>query len=158
MASELAVVVAILGAVGAAALYAFKRLRAALAASLVGEIAEALNVIEMHDIERILGQASEGSSASVALPAFSAIAYRSQVNRLGLLGSHLARLTAAFYESLSVLGEELHALAAETSETERIERKKLIMTELQQTFALGDDVLQGLRSLISRHDASISRA
>ncbi len=132
-------------------------MRRSLAASLIGEIAEVLSAIEAHDIEGLLGDGAGGGSP-VPLPIFSEVAYRSQVTRFGLLRSHSARLIAAFYASLTVLGGELHALAGETSESKRAERVKLIMTELPKTMDLGDMALRDLRSYISHHDDSTLRA
>ena len=144
------------GAVAAAAL-SVRMIRRGIAASLVAEIAQSLDLIEAHNFES--GSATSQALASPLPWLFSPVVYPQFAARIGLLGAHRARLIASFYASARVLSDELRALATETSETSRIARTKFAVAEMQVTLDLGDEALRSLRPLISRRrQPSLSRA
>ena len=111
MGVTLTVLALVAGGVVVAAIYAVNAARRGVAASLVGEIAEILNVIEAHDVEN--GLANAAIIVSPLLSPFSPIIYQSQAARIGLLGAHRARLIASFYSSVRDLSDELRALSIE---------------------------------------------
>jgi hypothetical protein len=150
-------VVALLAAASAAALVV-RAARRALAGGLIGEISETLTLLETHDLEAALAHCGEGGRAP-SLPALSTLSYRADAGWMGLLGAHLARLSASFYASAQALQDELRGLSSETTEGARTERVKSASQELQRTFALGDETLRSLRDIVSgrRHDV-ISRS
>ena len=157
MGVTLAVLALVAGGVVVAAIYAVNAARRGVAASLVGEIAEILNVIETHDVEN--GLANAAVVVSPLLSPFSPIIYQSQAARIGLLGAHRARLIASFYASVRDLSDELRALSIESSEAGRTARTKFVSMEARTTFDLGEEALRCLRPLVSRHRvASLSRA
>ena len=132
--------------------------RRALAGGLIGEISETLTLLESHDLEAALAHCGEGGRAP-SLPALSTLSYRADAGWMGLLGAHLARLSASFYASAQALQDELRGLSSETTEGARTERVKSASQELQRTFALGDETLRSLRDVISRRRCgSISRS
>jgi hypothetical protein len=150
-------VVALLVAASAAA-FVVRAARRALAGGLIGEISETLTLLETHDLEAALAHCGEGGRAP-SLPALSTLSYRADAGWMGLLGAHLARLSASFYASAQALQDELRGLSSETTEGARTERVKSASQELQRTFALGDETLRSLRDIVSgrRHD-EISRS
>ena len=157
MGVTLAVLALVAGGVVAAAIYAVSAARRGVAASLIGEIAEILNVIETHDVEN--GLANAADVVSPLLSPFSPVIYQSQAARIGLLGAHRARLIASFYASMRDLSDELRALAIESSDAGRAARTKFISMEARATFDLGEEALRCLRPLVSHHRvASLSRA
>ncbi len=132
--------------------------RRALAGGLIGEISETLTLLESHDLEAALAHCGEGGLAP-SLPALPTLSYRADAGWMGLLGAHLARLSASFYASAQALQDELRGLSGETGEAARTARAKSASQELQRTFTLGDETLRSLRDVISRrrHDV-ISRS
>lgn len=158
MAIVFAIAVVLAGVVAAsgAALWAMRR---AVAAGLIGEIADALNLMETHGVESALAKEGDGASLSPLLPALSTLVYRSEAAWLALLGPHLARLVASFYATAATLHDELLGLAAETSAARRAQRAEFAAIELRQAFDLGEEALRGLRPIVShRRPLSISRA
>ena len=149
--------VALLAAASAAA-FVVRAARRALAGGLIGEISETLTLLETHDLEAALAHCSEGGRAP-SLPALSTLSYRVDAAWMGLLGAHLARLSASFYASAQALQDELRGLSSETMEAARTARAKSASQELQRTFTLGDETLRSLRDIVSgrRHDV-ISRS
>jgi hypothetical protein len=122
--------------------------RKGIAASLVGEVVEILELIEAHKVRDAL---TDPGRAATALPwSYSPVIYAQHASRIGLLGAHRARLIASFYSSAEALSDEIKALAADLSETGRTARGKIAIAELEATFELGDETLQSLRPLISR--------
>lgn len=148
MAVVFAIAIIFAGVIAAAAL-GLRAMRRAVAAGLIGEIAEALELMETHAVESALAQDGEGAASSPALPEFSTLVYRSESAWLALLGPHLARVVASFYAAAQALQRELSDLAAETSEARRAQRMKFAKIELQQAFDLGEDALRGLRGIVS---------
>lgn len=145
-----------LGATGVVAVRAARR---ALAAGLIGEISEALNLLETHDVEEGLAHFGDVGRSAPNLPALPTLSYRSDVARMALLGAHLARLSASFYAAAEALQDELRALPGETNGSGRTLRVQFASQELRRTFELGDEALRSLRDIVSgrRHDV-ISRA
>ncbi len=154
----LVVVLAILG-VALGVVVAIRAGRRALAAGLIGEIAETLNLLETHDVERALAQFGDGGRPAPSLPVLPTVSYRTDAPRMALLGAHLARLSAGFYASAEALQDELRALSSEANGAGRAERVQYASQDLRRTFELGDEALRSLRDIVSRrrHDL-ISRA
>jgi hypothetical protein len=157
MGIALAVAAVVIGGCSIAAIYLVIATRRGVAASLIGEITEILNSFEAHVIEK--GLPNMDVSTLPLLSSSSTVIYQSHAARIGLLGSHLARVIASFYASVGVLTDELRTLAAETSESGRATRINFVKSKLQATFDVGDEALRGLRPLISRRrPISLSRA
>ncbi len=161
-----AIALALVGVVAGSALWAMRR---AVAAGLIGEIADAMNLMETHlmethltethGVESALAKGSDSASLSPLLPALSTLVYRSDAAWLALLGPHLARLVASFYAAAATLHDELLGLVAETSDARRAQRAKFAAMELERAFDLGEEALRGLRPIASgRRPLSISRA
>ena len=157
MGVALTVLALVASCIVAGVIYAVVATRRGVASSLVGEIAEILNVIETHDVEN--GSANAAVFVSPLSSPFSPIIYQSQAARISLLGAHRARLIASFYASVRDLSDELRALSIESSEVGRAARAKFISTEARTTFDLGEEALRCLRPLVSHYRvASLSRA
>lgn len=141
---------------GAVALRAGRR---ALAAGLIGEISETLNLLETHDVEDGLAHFGDGGRPAPSLPMLPTLSYRADAPRMALLSAHFARLAASFYASAEALQDELRALPGEASGAGQAERVQFASQELRRTFELGDEALRSLRDIVSRrrHDL-ISRA
>jgi hypothetical protein len=129
--------------------------RRALAASLIGEIAEILTVIDAHDLSDALRATMDHGTLFCAPPPQSTIVYKGNQRRLGLLGSHNVRLIASFYSCAESLNGELHALAADTSRNGRKYRARFAATELDQLFELGNEALRNLRPFIERKRSAL---
>ncbi|MBV8474794.1 MAG: hypothetical protein JO107_11590 [Hyphomicrobiales bacterium] len=154
----LVIALAIAGlALGAAV--AIRAGRRALAAELIGEIAETLNLLETHDVERLLAEFGADGRLAPSLPLLPTVSYRTDAPHLALLGAHLARLSAGFYASAEALQDELRTLTSEANGAGRAERVHYASEDLRRTFELGDEALRSLRDIVSgrRHDL-ISRA
>jgi hypothetical protein len=111
--------------VSVAAVFLVRVARRGMAASLVGEISEILNVVEKYEVENALAR----SALAVAPPLspFSPIIYQSHAAKIGLLGSHRARLIGSFYASVQSLSNDLQALAADHSESGQRVRMKYVL-------------------------------
>ncbi len=144
-------------AIAIAAWCAARAARRALAAGLVGEICEALTLIEGHDLEAAIARCAEGGPAP-SLPALPTLSYRHEMAGMALLGVHVSRLAAAFYGAAAALQDELHGLAGE-GEGRRAERARFAAEELRRTFELGDETLRALRDILTcRLHNLVSRA
>jgi hypothetical protein len=139
--------------------FAIGAMRRALAAALVGEISETLNLLETHDVENGLAHIGDDGRPAPNLPTLPTVSYRSDAAFVALLGPHLARLSASFYGSAEALQDELRALEKESAGPARDERVRCAVRELQRTAELGEEALRSLRDIVShrRHDI-ISRA
>jgi hypothetical protein len=138
---------------------ALRAMRRAVAAALIGEISETMNLLETHDVENGLAHCGDGARPAPSLPSLPTLSYRSDAALIGLLGAHRARLSASFYGSAQALQGELRALSGESLPASRGERVRCASQELQRTVELGDEALRSLRDIVShrRHDL-ISRA
>ncbi len=157
----MSVLLALLVTVGlvAAGVAAIRAGRRALAAGLIGEISETLNLLEMHGVEHGLAHLGDEGRPAPSLPALPTLTYQTDAAWMALLGAHLARLSASFYASAEALQDELRALSSEASGPGRAERVKSASQELRRTLDLGDEALRSLRDIVSsRRHASISRA
>ncbi|HLH49942.1 MAG TPA: hypothetical protein VKV96_11420 [Roseiarcus sp.] len=144
--------------VALAATLALRAGRRALAGGLVGEIAEILDIIDSHDLERALAAFGEGRSAAPMLPRLSCVVFKAGATRMPILGAHAGRLSAAFYASIEALNEELTALPAALP-SGRETQTALASARLRRTVELGEESLCALRDIVSRrrHDL-IARA
>jgi hypothetical protein len=157
--SVMILLVFVIAALAIAAAVAVRAGRRALAAGLIGEISETLNLLETHDVEHGLARFAEDGRLAPSLPLLPTLSYRIDAPRIALLGVRLARLSASFYASAEALQDELRSLSLQANGTGRSEKVKFAAQELQRTFDLGDEALRSLRDIVSgrRHDA-ISRA
>jgi len=139
--------------------FAVRAMRRAVAAALIGEISETMNLLETHDVENGLAHCGDGARPAPSLPSLPTLSYRSDAAWMGLLGAHRARLSASFYGSAQALQGELRALSNESVGAARDDRVRYASQELQRTVELGEEVLRSLRDIVShhRHDL-ISRA
>ena len=139
--------------------FAIRAMRRGLAAALIGEITETMNLLETHDVENGLAHCGDSARPAPNLPSLPTLSYRSDAAWIGLLGAHRARLSASFYGSAQALQSELLALSNESVAAARDERVRCAAQELQRTVELGQEALQSLRDIVShrRHDL-ISRA
>ena len=135
---------------GLLALWAAEVTRGAVAASLVGEIAEFVNYIETQLPAD--GDVANTSTAqrNIYLPS-SPVIYQAHSSRIGLLGVHRARLIASFYASLQSLNDEIRRLEPAGLEGGPSARSTFISSKLQATLDLGDEALRSLQPIISRH-------
>jgi hypothetical protein len=94
-----------------AATFGLRAARRALAGGLIGEISETLTLLETHDLDAALAHCGNGGLAP-HLPALPTLSYRADAGWMGLLGAHVARLSASFYASAEALQDELRACRA----------------------------------------------
>lgn len=144
--------------IGLLAIWAADIARRAVAASLVGEIAEFVRVIE-----RQLPAEGGTANTSVVLQSqslpWSPVIYQAHSGRVGLLGVHRARLIASFYASLQSLNEELRGHGVARSPSGSPVQSNSISAKLRTTLDLGDEALRSLRPIVSRpRDGSLRRA
>lgn len=138
-----------------------RRARRNLASALIGEIVAVLRVVETHDpvgqLARVIERPAEPSDPTAfSLPMFTI--YQGNADKLAWFRSPLPRQIAFFYARLAGLALDFPSLAAPATEA-RAEQARRTLAELQQTLELADDVLRGLRALVSRRrPSSISRA
>lgn len=131
-----------------------------LASAFIGEIAAILRVIETHDVVSALERASGSATGvhtlpSLQLPPFTI--YMSDAAALDKLPLPAPRQIAYFYAQIASVQNDLGALTAEREDN--AERRRCVLSELKEALALGDDILRGLRPLISRrYPASLTRA
>ena len=140
--------VLIVGAAAVAAALALRAGRRALAGGLVGEVAEILDMIDSHDVERALAGFGEGRSAAPMLPRLPSVVFKAGATFMPILGAHVARLLAAFYASTEALNEELTALPAASPRGREAERA-LASARLRHTVELGEELLRALRDIVS---------
>ena len=139
-----------------AAAVAIRARRRAVAAALIGEISETLNLLETHEVEQRLAHFGSDGRPAPSLPALPTLSYRADAAWMTLLGAHLTRLAASFYASAEALQGELLGLSSEAGQAERV---KFASDELRRTLELGDEALRSLRDIVSRgRRGSISRA
>jgi hypothetical protein len=139
------------GSIIPALLLGWRFSRKALAASLIGEIAEILTVIDAHDLPEAVRVTMDQGTPFCATPPLSSVVYKASERRLGKLGAHNIRLLASFYSCAAMLSEELQALAAETSKNGRKSRARFAAAQLEQLFQFGDEALRSLRPFIEPH-------
>ena len=131
-------------------------------AERVGEIAAILHLIETHDVVSMLEKALDVSDSSVALPTLTLPAftiYTADAAKLDELPLSTPRKIAYFYAHIASIQDDLARLAREPDPGRRTERIRRVLTELNDTLALGDDILRELRLLLSpKHQQSLTRA
>ena len=129
--------------------------RRGLALALIGEIAAVIDGIEGFEEVRMLEDLAAGAEdhldelGAFTLPRFSV--YESNAGRLDLFEPAIQRQIAYFFTRAGSLAAHLHALAA--AKTDSIELRKQHATDAQKEInsvsELGDDLLRGLRKLVS---------
>jgi len=133
-----------------------------IASAFVGEIAAILHLIETHDVVSMLEKALDVSDSSVALPILTLPAftiYTADAAKLDELPLSTPRKIAYFYAHIASIQDDLARLAREPDPGRRTERIRRVLTELNDTLALGDDILRELRLLLSpKHQQSLTRA
>ena len=133
-----------------------------IASAFVGEIAAILHLIETHDVVAMVEKALDASDRSVALPNLTLPAftiYTADAARLDELPLPVPRKIAYFYAHIASIQDDLARLAREPDPGRRTERIRRVLTELNDTLALGDDILRELRLLLSpKHQQSLTRA
>jgi len=133
-----------------------------IASAFVGEIAAILHLIETHDVVSMLEKALDVSDSSVALPTLTLPAftiYTADAAKLDELPLSTPRKIAYFYAHIASIQDDLARLAREPDPGRRTERIRRVLTELNDTLALGDDILRELRPLLSpKHQKSLTRA
>jgi hypothetical protein len=133
-----------------------------IASAFVGEIAAILHLIETHDVVSMLEKALDVSDSSVALPTLTLPAftiYTADAAKLDELPLSTPRKIAYFYAHIASIQDDLARLAREPDPGRRTERIRRVLTELNDTLALGDDILRELRLLLSpKHQQSLTRA
>ena len=133
-----------------------------IASAFVGEIAAILHLIETHDVVSMLEKALDVSDSSVALPTLTLpvfTIYTADAAKLDELPLSTPRKIAYFYAHIASIQDDLARLAREPDPGRRTERIRRVLTELNDTLALGDDILRELRLLLSpKHQQSLTRA
>jgi hypothetical protein len=133
-----------------------------IASAFVGEIAAILHLIETHDVVSMLEKALDVSDSSVALPTLTLppfTIYTADAAKLDELPLSTPRKIAYFYTHIASIQDDLARLAREPDPGRRTERIRRVLTELNDTLALGDDILRELRLLLSpKHQQSLTRA
>ncbi len=141
------------------------RSRRGLASALIGEIAAVIDGMEGFEEVRKLEGMEVGADehldelGAFALPRFSV--YESNADRLDLFDAAVQRQIAYFFTRAGSLAAHLHAIASTRNESKELCRQHAIdaQKEINSLSDLGDDLLRGLRKLVSkRQPGTISRA
>jgi len=132
-----------------------------LASALIGEIVAVLRAFEVTGLVEKLEAAADvdGIAPQLSLPPF--LAYRAIAQKLDRFSAPLPRQIVFFYTRLSAIEGDLRMIdsAASEQEAHRKGQLQMILTELQDTLRLGDEILQSLRRIVSkRRPISITRA
>jgi hypothetical protein len=141
------------------------RSRRGLASALIGEIAAVIDSMERFEEVRKLEDMAIGAEENLdelgafELPRFWV--YESNADRLDLFEAALQRQIAYFFTCAGSLAGHLHALASTKKESTELCKLHAIdaQKEINGLSELGDDLLRGLRKLVSKKQpATIFRA
>lgn len=135
-----------------------------LACALIGEITATLEAIEGYDEVRHLEAGDEEAERRLSeLDTFKlplSPIYNGNVGQLAVLDASLQRQVTYFYTRIAGLADQLQALSKATDDADlRKEHARSAAAEISDTMNAGDDLLRGLRPLVSRHyNPSLTRA
>ena len=130
--------------------------RRGLASALIGEIAAVIDDMEGFEEVRKLEGMEIGADehldelGAFTLPKFSV--YESNADRLDLFDAAIQRQIAYFFTRAGSLAAHLHAIASTKNESKELCRQRAIdaQKEINSLSELGDDLLRGLRKLVSK--------
>ena len=146
-------------------LFGRSRSRRGLACALIGEIAAVIDGMESFEEVRKLEDLEIGADehldelSAFTLPKFAV--YESNADRLDLFDPTIERQIAYFFTRAGSLAGHLHALALTKNESKELCKQHAIdaQKEINGLWELGDDLLRGLRKLVSKKQPkTISRA
>jgi hypothetical protein len=141
-----------------------RRLQRGLASAIIGEVTATLEAIEGYEeVRHLEAEDDEAERRLSELDAFKlprSPFYNGNVAQLMVFDPHLQRQITYFYTRSASLTDHLHAFAKTTDDAElRKVHARNATAEINNTMNAGDDLLRGLRPLVSRYyKPSLTRA